>query len=96
MDSKYVKQTDIDPPMTPELLAAWVKDRRSGQQYKTPYGSVTVDTIEWRDYKMDWQTRFWDLVYKRGSYVWHLQQCLEWQAARIMELEHDLCMKEKP
>lgn len=50
------------------------------------------DPIERRNYNSSWQDKYWELIYKKGSYVSYLRELTEKQAARIMELEHDLRM----
>ena len=46
-----------------------------------------ADHIDWRNYKSSWQDRYWDLLYKRGTYVDNLRNLNLRQAARIMDLE---------
>jgi len=51
--------------------------------------------LEWTNYMSRWQEDYWDLIYKRGSYINYLIELNEKQAARIMELEHDLKMSRR-
>lgn len=51
--------------------------------------------VEWLNYMSQWHKEYWNLVYKRGRYVTYLRELNEKQAARIMELEHDLRMARK-
>lgn len=42
----------------------------------------------------DWQSAYWELIYKKGSYIDSLRQLNEKQASKIMELEFYLsCIK---
>jgi len=80
----------IEPKWNYELLKKWAKERQDGIQYVTPHKTVKAESTEWRSYFSSWQEKYWDLMYKRGSYVNDLRELNMWQAAKIMQLEHDL------
>lgn len=74
MHSKYV-----NPPINQQL---W-----EDGYYRTRF---STESIEWRDYHSKWHKAYWDLMYKKDSWCTHLRELNHQQAARIMELEHDL------
>jgi hypothetical protein len=76
-----------------DLLRRWAAERASGFQ------APNLPLIEYptrRNYNSSWQDKYWDLMYKRGSYVNDLRELNMAQAARIMELEHTLNMLQQP
>ena len=74
MQSKYVENAAIDPEL-------WKKGFD---------GRFSVESINWRDYHSKWHKAYWDLMFHRDSSYKLLLDLNHKQAARIMELEHDL------
>lgn len=96
MKSKYVNdipQLERVSAMTREEAEKWLRDLRRWQhtdnllQQSARFGP---DSIEWRDYHSKWHKAYWDLMFHKESSYKGLLELNHKQAARIMELEHDL------
>lgn len=74
-------------PWPAEVLKKWVEERCGGEQSSH---LPKIERLEWRDYNSSWYTKFWDLYWKRGTYIDALRELNTWQAARIMDLEFEL------
>lgn len=71
-------------PWPAEVLKKWVEERCGGEQSSH---LPKIERLEWRDYNSSWYTKFWDLYWKRGTYIDALRELNTWQAAKIMDLE---------
>lgn len=72
--------------MTAEEGLIWAQEHAGGVANGTQYPFYTPP-FAWRNFHSSWQDKYWELVYKKGSYVSDLRERNLKQAARIMELE---------
>jgi hypothetical protein len=81
--------------MTPAERKVWAEEHAGGVANgdKHPF---YIAPFSWRNFHSSWQDKYWELIYKRGSYVAEIRELNLKLTARVMELEHTLNMLQQP